>query len=137
MDDGKRGREDPGCEKEQGSVKSGPFDPDVRHGVRLPDRAGRHALRGCGSIERERGGCRSEGNGDLDQLVSPPARGGVEAELLCSPVGKFPRRSQPLCDLLLACTLIDRASDGQKWAKLHDKLKAVLDDFDRKTESET
>ena len=42
-----------------------------------------------------------------------------------------------LCDLLLACTLIDRASDGQKWAKLHDKLKAVLDDFDRKTESET
>ena len=39
-------------------------------------RAGRHALRGCGSIERERGGGHGERNSDLDQPVSPPARGG-------------------------------------------------------------
>lgn len=106
LEDGKRGREDPGCEKEQGHVKSGPFDPDVRHGVRLSDRAGRHALRGCGGIERERGGGHGERNSDLDQPVSPPARGGIEAELLRSPVGKFPRRPQPLRDLLLAFSVL-------------------------------
>lgn len=39
-----------------------------------------------------------------------------------------------LCDLLLACTALDVATDEntQKWAKLHDKLKKILDDFDGK-----
>lgn len=42
-----------------------------------------------------------------------------------------------LCDLLLACTALDKASSEKttKWAKLHDKLKEVLDDFDGKQES--
>lgn len=42
-----------------------------------------------------------------------------------------------LCDLLLACTALDNASSEKvtKWAKLHDKLKEILDDFDGKQES--
>lgn len=39
-----------------------------------------------------------------------------------------------LCDLMLACTAIDNATDNDnvKWAKLHDKLKGILDEFDQK-----
>lgn len=41
-----------------------------------------------------------------------------------------------LCDLLMACTALDEETnaDNRKWAKLHDKLKAVLDEFDSKKE---
>ena len=41
-----------------------------------------------------------------------------------------------LCDLILACTAIDQATDENttKWAKLHDQLKDILDDFDSKQE---
>ena len=41
-----------------------------------------------------------------------------------------------LCDLLLACTTLDVLTDEntKKWAKLHDKLKEILDDFDSKQE---
>ena len=35
-----------------------------------------------------------------------------------------------VCDLLLACSLISAESDAQKWDKLHEKLKQILDDFD-------
>ena len=37
-----------------------------------------------------------------------------------------------VCDLLLATGLIANGSDATKWAKLHDKLKQILDDFDKK-----
>lgn len=41
-----------------------------------------------------------------------------------------------LCDLMLACTAIDDATDEYttKWKKLHDQLKEILDDFDSKQE---
>lgn len=41
-----------------------------------------------------------------------------------------------LCDLLIACTALDDATDENttKWAKLHDQLKEILDDFDSKQE---
>ena len=41
-----------------------------------------------------------------------------------------------LCDLLLACTALDDITDEntKKWAKLHDKLKEILDDYDSKHE---
>lgn len=41
-----------------------------------------------------------------------------------------------LCDLLLACTVLDCKTDPdtKKWAKLHDKLAAILDEFDSKRE---
>lgn len=44
-----------------------------------------------------------------------------------------------LCDLLMACTALDEETnaDNRKWAKLHDKLKAVLDEFDSKQEVNT
>lgn len=44
-----------------------------------------------------------------------------------------------LCDLLIACTALDEETnaDNRKWAKLHDKLKAVLDEFDSKQEETT
>ena len=58
------------------------------------------------AYEQNGGGGRGEGNGDLEQPASPPARGGIEAELLRSPVGKFPRRPQPLRDLLLAFSVL-------------------------------
>lgn len=37
-----------------------------------------------------------------------------------------------LCDLLLACTALDNVTDEntKKWAKLHDKLEEILEDFD-------
>lgn len=39
-----------------------------------------------------------------------------------------------LCDLLIACTALDGGTDENttKWAKLHDQLKEILDDFDSK-----
>ena len=39
-----------------------------------------------------------------------------------------------ICDLLIACTIVDEATeeDNTKWAELHDKLKAILDEFDAK-----
>ena len=42
-----------------------------------------------------------------------------------------------VCDLLIACTAISSAvkedgETGQKWDNLHDKLKQILDDFDKK-----
>lgn len=45
-------------------------------------------------------------------------------------------RRLDLCDLLLACTVLDCKSDPDttKWAKLHDKLSAILDEFDSKQE---
>ena len=38
-----------------------------------------------------------------------------------------------ICDLMLACTMAQyQANDGgRKWAKLHEKLKAQLDDLDK------
>lgn len=44
-----------------------------------------------------------------------------------------------LCDLLMACTALDEETnaDNRKWAKLHDKLKAVLDEYDSKQEVNT
>ena len=41
-----------------------------------------------------------------------------------------------LCDLLIACTALDNATDEntQKWAKLHDKLEEILNNFDSKQE---
>ena len=57
-------------------------------------------------IDRERGGGHGERNSNLDQPVSPPTRGGIEAELLRSLVGKFPRRPQPLRNLLLAFSVL-------------------------------
>ena len=40
------------------------------------------------------------------------------------------------CDLLLACTTLDVLTDEntKKWAKLHDKLKEILDDYDSRQE---
>ena len=38
-----------------------------------------------------------------------------------------------LCDLLLACTVIsDSNPEAKKWEALHDKLKQILEEFDRK-----
>ena len=42
-----------------------------------------------------------------------------------------------LCDLLIACTKCsisakESGETGKKWAVLHDKLKAILDEFDKK-----
>lgn len=41
-----------------------------------------------------------------------------------------------LCNLMLACTALDNATDENttKWATLHDQLKEILDDFDSKQE---
>lgn len=37
-----------------------------------------------------------------------------------------------LCDLLLACTSLSHGENRTKWKLLHDKLKAILDEFDEK-----
>lgn len=41
-----------------------------------------------------------------------------------------------LCDLMLACTALDAETDPEntKWGKLHDKLRAILNEFDEKQE---
>lgn len=38
-----------------------------------------------------------------------------------------------LCDLLIATTLLKYEGKAKKWGLLHDKLKAILEDFDEKT----
>lgn len=40
-----------------------------------------------------------------------------------------------LCDLLLACWAAEEKSGAEKWAKLHDKLRAQLDAIDEKLDS--
>lgn len=47
-----------------------------------------------------------------------------------------------ICDLMMACTRIGQAlkEDGKtanKWEKLHDKLKAQLDEFDAEIDAES
>ena len=42
-----------------------------------------------------------------------------------------------LCDLLLACTVLadqqkENGESSQRWNNLHEKLKTILDDFDKK-----
>lgn len=38
-----------------------------------------------------------------------------------------------VCDLLMACIVTDNMAEGaEKWSKLHDKLKTILDEFDAK-----
>lgn len=37
-----------------------------------------------------------------------------------------------VCDLLLATTIIKQDSGAEKWKNLHDKLKVILEDFDKK-----
>lgn len=38
-----------------------------------------------------------------------------------------------VCDLMLACAVImDSDGVGNKWGDLHDKLKDILDDFDKR-----
>ena len=37
-----------------------------------------------------------------------------------------------VCDLLLACTAVETTSEAEKWRALHDKLEAILKDFDEK-----
>lgn len=46
-------------------------------------------------------------------------------------------KRQEVCDLLLACNAIsgsfkDSGEKSTKWDNLHEKLKAILDDFDKK-----
>lgn len=35
-----------------------------------------------------------------------------------------------ICDLLIACTIVAEESEARKWVELHDKLEAILGDFD-------
>lgn len=35
-----------------------------------------------------------------------------------------------ICDLLIACTVLAEETEAKKWAELHDKLEAILGDFD-------
>lgn len=37
-----------------------------------------------------------------------------------------------VCNLLLATTSLKHDTKAEKWAVLHDKLKAILEDFDEK-----
>ncbi len=37
-----------------------------------------------------------------------------------------------VCDLLIACTMLEQETDAKKWGALHDKLKAALEAFDEK-----
>lgn len=39
-----------------------------------------------------------------------------------------------VCDLLLACTLMQTGKDGKKWATLHDKLQKQLRAFDKEND---
>ena len=41
-----------------------------------------------------------------------------------------------VCDLLIACTAAADSSGANKWNKLHDKLKTILDEFDAAVENE-
>lgn len=47
------------------------------------------------------------------------------------------KRNQ-VCDILLALTLTDINSDATKWKKLHDEIKKMLEEADKKeAENET
>ena len=35
-----------------------------------------------------------------------------------------------ICDLLIACTMLEQETDAKKWGDLHDKLMATLEAFD-------
>ena len=35
-----------------------------------------------------------------------------------------------ICDLLLSCTIASLNGGGEKWDQLHEKLSAILDEFD-------
>lgn len=37
-----------------------------------------------------------------------------------------------ICDLLIACTMLEQETDAKKWGALHDKLMATLEAFDEK-----
>ena len=37
-----------------------------------------------------------------------------------------------ICDLLIACTVLEQETDAKKWGDLHDKLSNILADFDDK-----
>lgn len=37
-----------------------------------------------------------------------------------------------VCDLLIACTMLEQETDAKKWGALHNKLKAALEAFDEK-----
>lgn len=37
-----------------------------------------------------------------------------------------------ICDLLIACTMLEQETDAKKWGDLHDKLMATLEAFDEK-----
>lgn len=43
-------------------------------------------------------------------------------------------KRRDICDLKLACTIIQQSTGVDKWGELHDKLQAILDDFDSKQE---
>lgn len=43
---------------------------------------------------------------------------------------KLERRD--ICNLLIATTLLKHETKAEKWGLLHDKLKAILEDFDEK-----
>lgn len=45
------------------------------------------------------------------------------------------KRNQ-VCDILLALTLTNINSDATKWKKLHDEIKTMLDEADKKEETE-
>ena len=37
-----------------------------------------------------------------------------------------------ICNLIIATTIIKHESQAQKWGTLHEKLKQILNDFDKK-----
>ena len=37
-----------------------------------------------------------------------------------------------VCDLLIATTSLKHSSGAEKWSRLHDKLKEILEEFDEK-----
>ncbi len=39
-----------------------------------------------------------------------------------------------ICDIMLALTAAHQMSDAEKWKRLHDKVKAMLDDYDNHQE---
>lgn len=39
-----------------------------------------------------------------------------------------------VCDIMLALTATHQISDAEKWKRLHDKVKTMLDDYDKHQE---
>lgn len=37
-----------------------------------------------------------------------------------------------ICDLLIACTMVEQETGADKWTELHNKLSNILADFDEK-----